>query len=142
MIVLDTNVISEPLRQSPNHRVIEWIDAQVVETLYLTAITVAELRFGIALLPGGKRRDGLLQAMDDDILPLFRDRVLPFDESATPFYGDLMAAARSAGLAVGTADGYIAATVAAHGMQIATRDIGPFEAMGLAVLNPWELESE
>jgi predicted nucleic acid-binding protein len=69
MIVLDTNVISEPLRQAPESRVIEWIDAQPIETLYLSAITVAELRFGVASLPAGKRRDRLQESLEKQALP-------------------------------------------------------------------------
>lgn len=138
MIVLDTNVISEPLRQSPDPRVVEWIDAQVIETLYVTAVTVAELRFGIALMAAGKRRDGLLKRIEAEVLPLFDERVLYFDMSAALSYGALMAKARAEGLAVGTADGYIAATVAANGMKIATRDAKLFEAVGISVLNPWD----
>ena len=138
MIVLDTNVISEPLRQAPESRVIEWIDAQPVETLYLSAITVAELRFGVASLPAGKRRDRLQESLEKRALPLFAGRVLPFDMSASQSYGELMAKARTAGLAIGTADGYIAATAAANGMMVATRDASPFEAAGVDVINPWE----
>lgn len=138
MIVLDTNVISEPLRQAPEYRVIEWIDAQPVETLYLSAITVAELRFGVASLPVGKRRDRLQESLEKRALPLFAGRVLPFDMSASQSYGELMAKARTAGLAIGTADGYIAATAAANGMMVATRDVSPFEVAGVDVINPWE----
>ena len=138
MIVLDTNVISEPLRQAPESRVIEWIDAQPIETLYLSAITVAELRFGVASLPVGKRRDRLQESLEKRALPLFAGRVLPFDMSASQSYGELMAKARTAGLAIGIADGYIAATAAANGMMVATRDASPFEVAGVAVINPWE----
>ena len=138
MIILDTNVISEPLRPAPENRVIEWIDAQALETLYLSAITVAELRFGMASLPAGKRRVGLQESLEKQILPLFAGRVLPFDMSASQAYSELMAKARAAGLAIGTADGYIAAIAAANGMMVATRDASPFEAAGVDVINPWE----
>ncbi|KGK41157.1 plasmid stability protein StbB [Nitrincola sp. A-D6] len=137
MIILDTNVISEPLRQAPESRVIEWIDAQALETLYLSAITVAELRFGMASLPTGKRRDRLQESLEKQILPLFAGRVLPFDISASQAYSELMSKARAVGLATGTADGYIAATAAANGMMVATRDVSPFEAAGVDIINPW-----
>ena len=140
MIVLDTNVISEPLRQVPENRVTEWIDAQALETLYLSAITVAELRFGLAALPAGKRRDRLQASLEKQVLPLFVGRVLPFDMSASQAYSELMAKARAAGLAMGAADGYIAATAAANGMMVATRDVSPFKAAGLDVINPWLLQ--
>jgi len=139
MILLDTNVVSEPLRHAPSARVIEWIDAQPLETLYLSAITVAELRTGVALLPAGKRRASLHDDLEKRVLPLFVGRVLPFDMACTNAYAELMAKARAAGLAVGTADGYIAASAAANGFTVATRDSSPFQAVGLAVINPWEV---
>jgi len=139
MILLDTNVVSEPLRHAPEARVIEWIDVQPLETLYLSAITVAELRAGLALLPAGKRRAGLHDSLEKRVLPLFVGRVLAFDMACTNAYAELMAKARAAGLAVGTADGYIAASAAANGFTVATRDSSPFQAVGLAVINPWEV---
>ncbi|KAF1020291.1 MAG: Toxin FitB [Paracidovorax wautersii] len=138
MILLDTNVMSEPLRHAPEPRVIEWIDAQAMETLFLSAITVAELRSGVALLPAGKRRAGLQESLEKRVLPLFAGRVLPLDLACTQAYASLMAKARSAGLAVATADGYIAAIATANGFTVATRDTSPFEAAGVAVINPWQ----
>ena len=137
MILLDTNVLSEPLRPAPERRVVAWIDAQALETLYLSAITVAELRAGVALLPAGKRRSALQQGLETRVLPLFAGRVLPFDLACTPAYAALMARVRTAGLALATADGYIAAIAAANGLAVATRDTSPFEAAGVTVINPW-----
>jgi len=130
-------VMSEPLRRVPELRVIEWIDAQAMETLFLSAITVAELRAGVALLPAGKRRAGLQENLEKRVLPLFAGRVLPFDLACTQAYAALMANARSAGLAVATANGCIAAIAAANGFTVATRDTSPFEAAGVTVINPW-----
>lgn len=138
MILLDTNVISEPLRREPEPGVIEWIDAQALETLYLSAITVAELRSGIALLPAGKRRTGLLENLERRVLPLFAGRVLPFDLPCTQTYAELIAKAQKAGLAIAAADGFIAATAAANSFAVATRDTSPFEAAGVTVINPWK----
>ncbi|MEY4429794.1 MAG: Plasmid stability protein, partial [Pseudomonadota bacterium] len=126
MILLDTNVMSEPLRHAPEPRVIEWIDAQAMETLFLSAITVAELRAGVALLPAGKRRAGLQENLEKRVLPLFAGRVLPFDLACTLAYAALVAKARGAGMAVATSDGYIAAIAAANGFAVATRDVSPF----------------
>lgn len=137
MILLDTHVISEPLRREPELGVIEWIDAQALETLYLSAITVAELRSGIALLPAGKRRTSLLESLERRVLPLFTGRVLPFDLPCTQTYAELIAKAQKAGLAIAAADGFIAATAVANGLAVATRDNGPFEAAGVEVINPW-----
>lgn len=138
MILLDTNVVSEPLRQAPEARVIAWMDAQAVDTLYLSAITVAELRAGVALLPAGKRRNGLQENLEQQVLPLFAGRVLPFDLACTTPYATLMTRSRAAGQAIGMADACIAAIAAAHGFAVATRDTSPFEAAGLAVINPWQ----
>lgn len=137
MILFDTYVMSEPLRHAPELRVMEWIDAQAMETLFLSAITVAELRAGVALLPSGKRRAGLQENLEKRVLPLFAGRVLPFDLACTQAYAMLMAKVRSAGLAVATADGYIAAIVSANGFAVATRGTSPFEAAGVTVINPW-----
>ena len=138
MILLDTNVISEPLRRAPEARVINWIDAQSLETLFLSAITVAELRFGVANLPVGKRRDELQTSLENQILPLFAGRVRPFDMDCTTAYAELMAKAKSAGLAIAAADGYIAAIAATNRFSVATRDVSPFQAAGVNVINPWD----
>ena len=138
MIVIDTNVLSELWRVAPDPKVLAWMDAQVVETLFLSAITVAELRFGLAAMTQGKRRAIYQERLEREVLPAFAGRVLPFDLDASKAYGELMARARvGAGLAIGNADGYIAATAAARGLMIATRDTSPFKAAGLAVIDPW-----
>ena len=122
MILLDTNVVSEPLRPAPDERIIAWIDAQPLETLFLSAITVAELRADVALLPAGRRRTGLHQSLETRVLPLFAGRVLPFDLACTQAYAALMSAARAA----------------ANGLAVAARDTGPFKAAGAAVIDPWQ----
>ncbi|KWE40642.1 type II toxin-antitoxin system VapC family toxin [Burkholderia territorii] len=137
MILVDTNVISEPLRREPSGAVIEWLDAQIVETLFLSAISLAEMRFGVAALPAGRRRDWLDQSIEQRVLPLFRGRILPFDDAASKAYASLRAKARAAGHALVPADGFIAATAAANGLVVATRDVAPFEAAGLRVIDPW-----
>ena len=138
MILLDTNVISEPQRRAPDVRVLDWIDAQALETLYLSTITVAELRAGIALMPAGKRRASLHENLEKHLLPMFANRVLSFDMACTKAYAELLAKSRTAGLAVETADAFIAAVALANGFTVATRDTGPFEAAGLNVINPWK----
>ncbi len=137
MILLDTNIISEPLRRTPEARVVNWLDAQSLETLYLSAITVAELRFGVANLPAGKRRDELQAGLENQILPLFSGRIRPFAMDCTTAYAELMAKAKSAGLAIAPADGYIAAIAATNRFSVATRDASPFQAAGVNVINPW-----
>jgi len=137
MILVDTSVILEPLRKTPDPVLIEWINAQPLETLYLSAITVAELRFGVASLPTGKRRNRLHESMENRVLPLFTGRVLAFDLPASQAYAELMSRARAAGLAIGAADGYIASTAVANRMAVATRDAAAFRAAGIPVIDPW-----
>jgi predicted nucleic acid-binding protein len=140
MILLDTNVVSEPLKLTCDVGVLTWIDAQIIETLYLSTISLAELRFGIAALAPGKRRDTLLTSLEQRILPLFVGRILPFDAAAAEAYAVLRARARAQGKAIAPADGYIAATAISHGLIVATRDTSPFEAAGLTVINPWNTQ--
>src|SRR5262245_34893400 len=113
MIVLDTNVISELWKAEPDPNVVSWIDAQLIDTLYLSAVTVAELRFGLVTMPAGKRRTIYQDRLEGEVLPAFEGRVLPFDLDASQAYADPMEHARTAGKAIGKADGYIAATAAA-----------------------------
>ena len=140
MILLDTNVVSEPLKLTGDAGVLTWLDAQIVETLYLSAISLAELRFGIAALAPGKRRDTLHTSLEQSILPLFVGRILPFDAAASEAYAVLRARARVQGKAIAPADCYIAATASSHGLIVATRDTNPFEAAGLTVINPWNTQ--
>lgn len=137
MILIDTNVISEPLRAQPNPGVVAWLDDQPLETLYLSVVTVAELRFGVACLPAGRRRDALHERLETQVIPAFAGRVLTFDLPAAQAYANLMANARNAGLAIGMADGYIAAIATVNGMTVATRDKDPFIAAGVSVIDPW-----
>lgn len=137
MIVIDTNVISEPLRRRPDPAVVSWLDDQAVETLYLTTITLAEIRFGIAALAQGKRRRELTRRIEEEALPAFSGRLLAFDEPASATYARLRADARRRGQAIGTTDAHIAAIADAHGFAVATRDTAAFEAVGVPVINPF-----
>ena len=136
MIVLDTNVVSEAMKPAPHPAVLAWLNAQAAETLYISSVTLAELLFGIRALPSGKRQDMLMQALDG-VIRLFRDRVLPFDADAARHYAELAVTARAAGRGFPTPDGYIAATAAARGFIVASRDTAPFTAAGVPVIDPW-----
>ena len=140
MILLDTNVVSEPLRRHPNAHVVEWIDAQPLETLFLSAITVAELRAGVAMLPAGKRRIALQEGLEKRVLPMFAGRVRPFDLDCTAVWAGLMAKSRAAGAAISMADSLIAAIAVSNRFIVATRDAAPFLAAGVDVISPWERE--
>ena len=138
MIILDTNVVSEPMRPNGAPAVLAWLDRQADESLYLTATSFAELLLGVEILPPGKRKKGLAAALAELIAGLFGSRILPFDESAAKRYASLVGGARAAGRVVGVADGQIAAIAAAHGFAVATRDALPFQAVGVPVINPWK----
>lgn len=137
MIIVDTNVISEPLRSAHDERVREWLNRQAPETLYLSVITVAELMLGVELLSDGRRKGELRSAVGSVVADTFRGRVLDFDSDVALTYAVLMARARRQGVAVSVADGQIAATARHHGFAVATGDVQPFEAVGLTVINPW-----
>jgi predicted nucleic acid-binding protein len=136
MIILDTNVVSEPLRPAPEPRVIAWLDAQPAEALYLTCLTLAELCYGVAALPDGRRRARLAKAIAQ-VAALHEGRILPFDDAAAQPYAELAVRARAAGRALSLPDAYIAAIAAVHGFAVATRDTAPYEAAGVLVINPW-----
>ena len=138
MIVLDTNVVSEAMKPEPHSTVLTWLNDQAAETLYLSTVSLAELLFGIAALPAGKRKDMLAQTLDG-LMGLFRDRVLPFDADAARRYADLAAKARIGGQGFPTPDGYIAAIAASRGFIVASRDTAPYEAAGVTVINPWSV---
>lgn len=128
------------MRRVPEPRVSTWLDVQRQETLYLSAITVAELRVGIAIMPAGSKRNGAHERLERRVLPLFTGRVRAFDVDCTIAYAALMAKAKALGVAVTTADGYIAAVALTNGFKVATRDTRPFVAAGVDVINPWGQE--
>lgn len=138
MIILDTNVVSEPMKPNGNPAVRDWLDRQVAETLYLTATSLSELLVGIEILPHGKRKEGLAAALSELLVSLFGPRILPFDRQAAIAYAPLIGRARAAGYPVSAADGQIGAIADAHGFVVATRDTAPFNAIGVSVINPWK----
>lgn len=137
MILLDTNVVSEPLKPHPDAKVLRWLNKQNIETLYLPAIGLAELRFGVAILPEGKRRRELEVQLDQRVLTVFEGRVLPFDTAAAAAHAQLRARGQRLGQGIPIVDGYIAAIALANGLTVATRDTSPFAAAGLSVIDPW-----
>jgi len=141
VIVLDTNVVSEPLRARADPAVAAWLDRQLADTLYLTAISLSELLLGIAVLPQGRRRTALQDGMGRLVDALFPGRVLPFDRDAARDYAGIVASARAAGRSIPVADAQIAAIASLHGFAIATRDTAPFLASGLRVVDPWKSET-
>ena len=138
MIVLDTNVLSELMRREPDLRVLDWIRRQNTAQLYLSALTVAEIRRGLALLPDGKRKLDLEKAFDDFLNKGFDQRILPFTMETSRVYAPFYRARVQAGLGVGELDLLIAAIAKQHKADLATRNISDFEACGLRLINPWQ----
>ena len=139
MIVVDTNIISALLREADREAVQPWLDRQSRGSVWATTITVAELRHGVALLPEGRRR-GALEAFNERVIARFADegRIAAFDLAATRHFALGMVTARAAGREVRSfADGAIGAIALSRRFVVATRDTGPFEAMGIETVNPW-----
>ncbi len=137
MILLDTTVVSETMRPTPDPTVVAWLDAQVAETLFLSTVSLAELLLGVALLPDGRRKAALRNVLAGQVTMLFGPRILAFDHAAAECFAATTSRARVIGSAISFADGQIAAIARAHGLAIATRDVAPFQATGLSVINPW-----
>ncbi|MEQ9640593.1 MAG: type II toxin-antitoxin system VapC family toxin [Alphaproteobacteria bacterium] len=137
MILVDTNVVSEMMRVSPNVRVRAWLNAQTEDALFVSAVSLAELWLGVALLPQGRRRRDLTATVAERIADYFGARLLPFDAVAAEIYAQIVADARVRGVTIGMADGQIAATALVQGLAVATRDTTPFVAAGLRVIDPW-----
>ncbi len=136
-MLLDTNVVSELMRESPEPTVARWVSGHPVEDLFLSAVSEAELRYGAAILPMGRRRERLFFKIEAMLRDAFEDRVLPFDGDAARTYPHIAAARRSAGRPVASADCQIAAIAAARRMRLATRNVRDFEDMGIEIVDPW-----
>lgn len=138
MIVLDTNVISETMRSEPDANVMRWLNAQHLDSLWLTTITVAELRFGAARLAEGKRRTALAERIETAVSGIFGGRIADFDIEAAGLLAERAAKAEARGERVGFADAAIAAIALTKAFAVATRDSRPFQNMGVDVVNPWD----
>ncbi len=137
MVLLDTNVVSELMLAVPSAEVLAWIDDLPSRRLFVSAVTEAEVRTGIAFLPEGARRLSLANAAERTLGHLFSGRVLPFDSDAARAYADIAATRRAAGRPISQSDCQIAATARTHGMAVATRNVRDFEGTGVDVIDPW-----
>ena len=140
MIVLDTNVVSDLMLPLPTVRVIEWVAEQAATRLYLSAISEAELRYGVEILPSGQRRERLLAEIEGMLRDDFEGRILPFDSYSAREYAVIAAARRAAGRPINNADCQIAAIARSHRASVATRDVKDFEGCGIEVINPWSTD--
>ena len=140
MIILDTNVVSELLRVKPSSAVEEWLAAQAGTDVFLTSVSEAELRYGAAVMPVGKRRTMVMGAVDGILREDFRDRILPFDSAAASEYACLGAERKAAGRPISQFDCQIAAIARAHSAALATRNVADFEGCGIGIIDPWRHE--
>ena len=138
MVILDTNVISEVLLPAPNPAVSAWFAAQNSADVYTTSISEAELLFGVELLPHGKRRNHLANAVTEIIRDDFGEQVLPFNRAAAQAYATIKAGRQKAGRKIRSLDGQIAAIAQSVGADVATRNVAHFENCGINIINPWE----
>jgi len=138
VIVLDTNVVSAIMKPQPVAEVVAWLDRRETASLYLSTVTLAEIRFGLRALPEGRRRRDLEDRFERFVARGFEQRILSFDEPAALEYGDLMARRRRLGRPMSALDGQIAAIARAHRFAVATGNVGDFEECGIEVVNPFE----
>jgi len=137
LIILDTNVVSEPLKRDPSATVLKWLDRQSPATLYLTTISQAELFAGVLALPAGKRRTELKRVINNELVSLFANRILPFGENSAEAYAQVITGANAAGNAIDFADAAIAAIALEHNFILATRNERDFKGTSVKLLNPW-----
>ena len=138
MIVLDTNVVSELARPTPSQAVIEWVDAQDSSSLVITALTAAEVRAGVAQMPGGRKKRDVGLRMESLLTETFAGFVLGFDIGSSAHYADVVAGRRRAGRPISTFDAQIAAVCRQHEAALATRNTADFTDTGIQLINPWD----
>ena len=137
MLLLDTNVVSELMRATPEAKVLAWVDEQRASSLFLSAISQAEVLYGIALLPEGRRKQGIAEAADLAFTRYFFGRILPFDSAAAGAYAAIALERRAIGRPIAQIDAQIAAIARSRGATLATRNTGDFEDCGIDVIDPW-----
>jgi toxin FitB len=137
MIILDTNVVSEPSQLRPAKAVLDWLAAQDPAELFTTAATEAEIHYGLSLLDPGKKRNALAHAAGQFFENQLSNRVLPFDRAAAQEFGKIAALRKKAGLQIKVFDAQIAAIARVHGASVATRDLSDFKHTGVKIINPW-----
>lgn len=138
MIILDTNVVSEPMRPTPDQNIVHWLNSQPASSLFITAITVAEMQAGVEKLHPGRRRNDM-QSLVSAVLSELVGRTLPFDGEAALHYAQLVGPILRTKARIEPLDYQIAAIARLHGAAVATRNIKHFEGTGVEIINPWSL---
>ncbi|NKL26047.1 PIN domain-containing protein [Rhizobium leguminosarum bv. viciae] len=136
-LLLDTNVLSEVTRPRPDARVLEWLDDLDEDRSFISVVSIAEIRRGVALMESGRKRDALAEWLAQDLPQRFEQRVIPVDQAVAITWGDLMGLAKRSGRGLSSMGGLIAATAIAHDLTLATRNIKDFESLGIELVDPW-----
>lgn len=136
-LLLDTNVLSEVTKPSPDPRVLGWLDALDEDRTFLSVVSIAEIRRGVVLMDQGRHRDALTEWLSQDLPQRFAQRVLPIDEAVAMAWGDLMGVAKRRGRGLSSMDGLIAATAISQSLTLATRNIKDFDGFGIDLHSPW-----
>ncbi|HTT21575.1 MAG TPA: type II toxin-antitoxin system VapC family toxin [Candidatus Sulfotelmatobacter sp.] len=138
MVILDTNVVSELMRPAPEPRVLRWFASQAAEDLHITAVTMAEILYGIELIAAARRRDVVRTGAERMFGDLFADRILTFEDRAARAFSQITSSRRRQGKPMSDIDAQIAAITRVHGATLATRNPYVFEGCGVRLVNPWE----
>ena len=138
MIIVDTNVISEIMRERPSETLLAWLNGQNAALLFVTTVTIGEVLYGLGIMPDGRRLDRLRATFEGYLRRGFGGRILAYDEGAARAYADIMVRRRRAGRPLDIADGQIAAIARVHGYAVATRNMRDFEGVGLNLVNPFQ----
>jgi toxin FitB len=138
MIILDTNIVSELMRPAPERMVLQWFSSQAAEDLHVTAVTTAEILYGIELISSSRRRDVVRTAAEKMFGDVFADRILTFEDRAARAFSQIASSRRRQGKSMSGVDAQIAAIARVHGATLATRNTYVFEGCGVKLINPWE----
>jgi predicted nucleic acid-binding protein len=136
-LLLDTNVLSEVTKPRPEARVLQWLDGLDEDRAFISVVSIAEIRRGVALMNNGRKRDALAEWLSRDLPQRFERRVIPVDEPVALAWGDVMGLAKRSGRGLASMDGLIAATALAHDLALATRNTKDFEGLGIEIIDPW-----
>jgi len=136
-LLLDTNVLSEVTRPAPDARVLDWLDGLDEDRSFISVVSIAEIRRGVALMDEGRKREALAEWLARDLPQRFEQRILPVDEPVALAWGDLMGLAKRRGRGLSSMDGLIAATAIAQQLTLATRNTRNFEGFGIELFDPW-----
>lgn len=139
MILIDTNVVSEVMKATPDDAVVDWLNEQDSGNLYVASVTIGEIEYGLRILPNGRRRDQLRELFARFIAQAFAMRILPYDEIAARVYGDLMGLRKEMGRPLSVPDGQIAAIARVGGYALGTRNIKDFQDCGIELINPFKI---